>query len=314
MTNKGWFGYNGFNARSLSYDFLKVKRNKEKYAYVKNEVDALNEFNSACNIFCSRFKWSGKPLDNFSLGYIEKVLFFNGFCIGFKDETYGLMILPAAVKTLNYMNDPVEFTVSGNGYNKDVKVEDCVIIRDNILMIPPVLMVDRYAEIAADIGRTFETYAAGMKKPLVIATDEKSKVSNEILAAQYLNNKPFLLVGNNSSKIYKGEETLPNFFNSSHNSNDLNGIMMAKKSLYAEMLGKVGIDANLLNKNSYRSEMEMSDEKNAARLLIMQANECRTKAAKELSDLAGSEINCENLVDALRSVDDSDEGEENGGL
>lgn len=312
--NRGWTGFNGFNARTLSYAAPKRRsKDEEKNAYIKNDIDIVNEFNSAYNIFCSRFKWSGEGLNNFSLGYIEKVLFYYGFCIGFIDKTYGFMILPATIKRLNYMNDPVEFNVAGNGYNADVRIEECVVIRDNILMVPPVFMMERYAEISADIGRTFENYGYGMKKPLVIATDEKNKLSNEILSTQYLNNKPYLLVDMKKSTFNEGNP--PVFHNSTHNANDYNGIMMAKKSLYAEMLGKIGIDSNLLNKNSYRSEMEMDDEKNGTRLVLMQANDCRQKAAKELSELAQQEIKCENMVDIVdeKNVDESDQkGNENG--
>jgi len=305
-TGWGYGATNGRDAQALTTQYGWSSGLKKKLQpLAQNAQDAALYMNRACELYCARFRWEGDILDQLLIppSYIETLLLNFGYCLLAKYDGQ-ILILPANATKFNNMGIPTHYSLMS--YKQvvltEIKADDCVIIRANPICLPAFGMLNRLSGMVADLNRTFEVYANGMKKPLMIATNQDSALTNQIISEKILDNNYFIMF-ENKNKVGL-EPAPPLFHNTGHNSQDLLGIAMAKDEIFAEMNKQIGIRANPKNTKAYTSETEVDNHNSEVELTIGAAFNCREKAAEQMSDFLGSKITCINVSDELEPIND----------
>lgn len=303
------FSTNSFNAANLIWGtFLGRFRNKNKraQAWRLNEIDDEIEKSQAYRLFCTRFKWGGEPLKPYPYGYIESLLYSNGFCVAFKDENDELAILPATISKVNRYYIPLEYlvtaaTADGGQTKWRLPAEECVAIRDNSIWQPMAPTLQRRAGVIADTGRGIQTYILGMKQSSILFADDNTKTSFEEAMAEKLDNSPYIIVGR---KLTRDMEKVPeNLLNAGYNSGDLNGLLQSKMALRAEMLNAIGIEATAQQKSQYVSEGERESDMSSAQLYLEDSINLRNCAVEEIKEKLGFDVTCECIMSIKTEAD-----------
>lgn len=148
----------------------------------------------------SMFKWENLP-NEIDPDFIENNLFHEGKLAFFHDETYGYIVTKCNDSgMLNIYDKPVYYHCYANGYNKNVKAKDLVIIGNNIEYIPTASLIQLFVERFYEIERTIDTNLKQQKTPCIVVTDEKGRLALENLMMKYDGNQPFIY-GNNKLDI-----------------------------------------------------------------------------------------------------------------
>lgn len=158
--------------------------NKEFYS-IKSVEKQLNDrtythyFYYLMLIARSVFKWNNLP-NNIDEKWIERFLFTEGNCLFFKDKTKGFMVAKCApCENLNEYDEPIGLRPYGTNYmGKDMKNnKDCVLIRNNDIMLPTAPAIQLFAYRLADTTRTIDTNVTQQKTPVIVVCSDKQKLS-----------------------------------------------------------------------------------------------------------------------------------------
>lgn len=155
----------------------------------------------------SMFDWKNLP-DSIDSRFMEMVLFTNGSVVFFKDEdldtptglsetvtengTY--LALPVAMNgKWNVYNVPVSRRAyASNGYQKQLDMNNSVIIYNNMIRTNSVLMCKLYAERLWDLDRTIDVNAKAQKTPILLQCEEPQRLTLMNLYKGYDGNQPFI--------------------------------------------------------------------------------------------------------------------------
>ena len=138
--------------------FLKGFQAKQKgVAEYLNTATYIDYFDRLKLLALSMYKWDGLP-KSLDEEYLEQVLFEYGWCLGFEDNTVGILWLKAVTGgMLNYYNKPTSYNINAVGYNKNnISPDECIVIRNNILNKPTIETIELYAMRIAHIQRIFD--------------------------------------------------------------------------------------------------------------------------------------------------------------
>lgn len=143
----------------------------------------------------SVFKWSNLP-NGIDEKWIERYLFTEGRCLFFMDKDKGFMVTKSAdFGNLNPYDEPVNVSPYATNYTTGESLtngENCVIIRNNDLMIPTAPTVELFAYRLAEISRTIDININGQKTPYVIICSDKQKLSMKHVYSQVTGNEPVI--------------------------------------------------------------------------------------------------------------------------
>lgn len=147
----------------------------------------------------SVFKWNNLP-NGLDEKWIEKFLFADGNCLFYKDETYGYMVAKCTDSgVLNPYDEPTKVTPYGTGYmGKPLENNiDCVIIRNNDIMLPTSPTLQLYAYRLANIKRTIDVNVNAQKTPKVVKCSNKQRLSMKKVVDQMEDNAITIYGDNN---------------------------------------------------------------------------------------------------------------------
>lgn len=250
----------------------------------KNRGYALKLFRRYYSIFVSRFDWEGLP-DGLLSRYIERVLFFHGQGILFKDKTKGFLFLPCTNNgALDAYFEPMEFYVIGNKINKkiDLKKNQGVWLRNDYLGIPTALEVMHYCERIADVERTIETRLMYHKIPLMFKTTDKKLLSTKNIVNQIAKNKPYIYLQDDSTADLKNSLIVDN----TESEFIIDRLYDYRNELVAELNSLAGIDDTMTNKEGGISPDEINISGGATRDGYSAALiECRKLACEEAHEI-----------------------------
>lgn len=155
----------------------------------------------------SMFDWKNLP-DSIDARFMEMVLFTNGSVVFFKDEDldtptglsntvteYGTYLaLPVAMNgRWNVYNVPVSRRAyASNGYQKQLGIDNSVIIYNNMIRTNSVLMCKLYAERLWDLDRAIDVNAKAQKTPILLQCEEPQRLTLMNLYKEYDGNQPFI--------------------------------------------------------------------------------------------------------------------------
>lgn len=242
-------------------------------------------------------------LPNFiDTAYMNKQLLRNGSIAFFKDEVMGLLALPYRnVNTLDVYGRPKEIEViASNGYNKNLKQDEFVIMYDNNGRYPLWLDIIQYSERMTQATRVIDINLAQMKTPRFWkTTSNKEKSVRDMVNNVDAYNETVITYDDIDL-----QETNIILNPAPYIAGDVN---LEKDKIYNEFLRLIGI-ANL----SYqKKERNISDEIQAMQGGTVASRysrfEPRKKAVEEINKKWGTDIKVKYYDGLPKSTDDFEE-------
>lgn len=182
----------------MSYDIIAMK----SIAKELNDRTYTDYFYRLMLITRSIFKWSNLP-NGIDEKWIERYLFGEGRCLFFKDPKLGFMIAKCVDSgDLNVYDEPTLLMPYGTNYNgKSLENNiDCVVIRNNDLMLSTSPTIQLYAWRLAEITRTIDINVHAQQTPFAIACSEKQKLSVKRAYQQATGHEP-VIYGDKQTEI-----------------------------------------------------------------------------------------------------------------
>lgn len=238
------------------------------------------------------FKWNNLP-NGIPERFVESVLFRFGMCAFIDDKNLGFMITKCTPSgQLNHYDEPISYTCYGTNYHEQYAADDCVIIRNNGFNVPTSYSIRLFAKRLSEVERTIDVNIKGQKTPLIIACDEKSRLTMTNLMKKYDGNIPFIFgtKGLNSDDIKCIKTDVPFLADQ---------LMIYKHDLWNDAMSFLGI----ANANTDKRERLVEDEVNANNQLVALSANVMLKQRQEACK-AINERYCTNISVEMRSSDD----------
>lgn len=261
-------------------------------------VLTYNDYYTRLSILAtSIFKWNDLP-DFIPERFIEKVLFNQGLCAYYYDEEKGFYRVSRCTPSgkLNCYDDPVEYTCYSVEGSKTFKADDICIIRNNGFNVPTSHTIRLFAYRLAEVERTTDVNIKGQKTPIIIAVDEKQRLTFQNIINQQQDNE-FAIYGTKAInlddvKVFKTEVPFIS-----------DQLMIYKHDLWNDCMSFLGI----ANANTDKKERLVTDEVNANNQLVMLSASAmlkqREQACKEINAKFGTKISVEmRALEDLASV------------
>lgn len=253
--------------------------------YQKNKLICLNEH-----------EWSGLP-DGIEARHIEKLLFNPGFGVFFRDPGMSFMVLEGHQDgMLNVYGEPLGYRVHGYNYQRHLRAEECVIIRNNLLAIPTEPFIMHYVNKITEAERTMDVNIKACKTPVIFACDDKDLLSFKRMFQQVDGNTPALFVdrGLNLDSI-QAFLTGVKFMG--------NELMDYKRAVESDLLTFLGQNNTPVDKK----ERLITDEAEANDQLIASFAdlqlEARKKACEEINAMFGLSVSVRRRVPVDKTVE-----------
>ena len=280
---------------------------------MKNFTKNLNDFTFTdyyyrlMLIARSVFEWTNLP-NGMDEKWIERFLFNDGKCVFFKDKEKGFMIAKCADGgKLNAYDEPTQVRPYSTGYNGGNLTcnEECVIIRNNDIMLPTSQTIQLFAYRLAEITRTIDVNISAQKTPVIVLCSDKQKLSMK---------RAFDKIEDNEVKIF-GDKSLeienikalridaPIVFDK---------LQLQKHAIWNECMTYLGIN----NANQDKRERLVDDEVQANNEQVGASEnvflKARKQACKTINELFELEIDVKVREMQTPKLADSDEPFERG--
>lgn len=161
-------------------------------AYTNNRT-YMQYFQRLTELSISMFEWKNLP-DTVDERFLELCLFNDGMAVFFEDETLGYLALQCMIDgKWNVYRIPIDRKAyATNGYKKNLKAEDSVIIFNNYLHTNSKLDVEMFAKRLYEFDRIIDVNAKAQKTPVLIMCDENERLTMKNVYKQYEGNEPFI--------------------------------------------------------------------------------------------------------------------------
>lgn len=276
-------------------------------------------FNRLYNIAISRFEWLNLP-DTCNEKFIEQVLFFNGFMVGYKDTALNsFLIMPCTNNSvLDIFGYPAKVNAYGyNGYmaqnltpytitlGQEPTRADAALLYANYSCCPDLPAVLYFARKLTKIDRTIDVNINVQKTPYIISCGENQRLTVANMFKQVDNFEPAII----TTKFYglNGEKPI--------NVMDLKSPFVAdkiqtlKRQVYQEALTYLGIEANTSEKAERQVTEELTANMGETESMRQSPLASRKQFCKEFNKIYGTNIDVKFRSDLQLS-----QIMENGGL
>lgn len=276
---------------------------------LKNRIAHDQYLERLTELAISMFDWQNLP-DTVDARFLELALFSEGMSVFFKDEVVGylcLKVMPQAPLDV-YEIPRGRRAYAVNGYQKELTIDDSVIIYNNMLHTNSVTMVEMFATRLAELDRIVEINAQAQKTPLLVQGSETQRLTLKNLYKEYAGNAPVIFgdknLDINSLKVLKTDAPYV-----------ADKIYQLKTQIWNEALTYLGIS----NLNIQKKERLISDEAIrsqggtiASRYSRLQE---RRNACDKINDMFGLDISVDFREDFTQTDDEyMVEGESEDGV
>lgn len=288
----------------MGYDLLEMKN----IAKSLNNRTFTDYFYRLQLIARSVFKWENLP-NGIDEKWIEMFLFNEGRCMFFKDETFGFMVAKCTNSGMpNYYDEPTILRPVATNYSNTRSYDngsECVLIRNNDMMIPTRPTIELYALRLADITRTIDINVNAQKTPVLVKGSEKQRLTLKNVYRQWDGNEPVIFGDKSLSEtpmeVLKTEA--PAVFPD---------LQLQKHEIWNECMTFLGINNANMNKRErlVTNEVEANDEQ--IQMSVQMMLKAREKACEDINALFGTNIKV-TLRNAQRQAENEpeDESEDN---
>lgn len=254
----------------------------------------------------SMFEWKNLP-DGIDERFLELTLFTDGQAVFFKDEIaeqYACLQVTTNGRLNKYRVPITRRAYAVNGYNKELTIDNSVIIYNNRLRQPGIRYTNMYAKRLWDLDRTIDVNAKAQKTPILVQCTEAQRLTLLNLYKDYDGNSPFIYGDKNLDLTgLKSINTGAPYV--------ADKIYTLKTQIWNEALTYLGIS----NINIQKKERLITDEvvRNqggtiASRYSCLKA---RKQACEEINKMFGLNISVSYSED-FSLIDESGSGEKDG--
>ena len=284
-----------------------MARKRANLSDLLNDLTFRTLFDKFKLIAMNEWDWQGLP-DGIEPRHIEKLLFSKGMACFFRDPNMSHMVLECAPGgQVNVYGDPLHYRAHGFNYQRNIPVDKCVIIRNNLLALSTHDFLLHYVNKLTEAERTMDVNVKACKTPIVFACDDKDVLTFKRIFQQVDGNVPAIFAdrGLNLDSI-QAFQTGVKFMG--------NELMDYKRSVESDLLTFLGQDNTPVDKK----ERLITDEAESNNQLIASFAdlqlEARKKAAEEINEMFGLTITVERRQPVEKPVDTVDGGEEDAEL
>lgn len=276
-------------------------------------------FNRLYNIAISRFEWLNLP-DTCNEKFIEQVLFFNGFMVGYKDTALNsFLIMPCTNNSvLDIFGYPAKVNAYGyNGYmaqnltpytitlGQEPTRADAALLYANYSRSPDLPAVLYFARKLTKIDRTIDVNINVQKTPYIISCGENQRLTVANMFKQVDNFEPAIITtkfyGLNGEKPINVMDLKPPFV--------ADKMQILKRQVYQEALTYLGIEANTSEKAERQVTEELTANMGETESMRQSPLASRKQFCKEFNKIYGTNIDVKFRSDLQLS-----QIMENGGL
>lgn len=242
----------------------------------------------------TRFEWLNLP-NGIDEKWIERYLFLEGKCMFFKDESLGFMVSKFTDSgILNPYDEPTALTPVATNYNnflyengRKVKPyengKECILIRNNDVMLPTRHTINLYALRLAEIQRTIDINVEAQQTPVLVTGTDKQKLSLMQVYKKWKGHEPVIFghssLDTNPMSVLKTDAPIV-----------FDKLQLQKHAIWNEVMTFLGID----NANQDKKERLVDDEVRANNGQIELSAHCmlkaREQACKQINDMFGTDI------------------------
>ena len=275
-----------------------AKRDREFWeSSTRNNATYVQYYNRLTELSISMFEWKNLP-ETVDERFLELSLFSKGMAVFFEDEVLGFLALHVTLSgEFNVYRIPVNRRAfADNGYNKNLTIENSVIIYNNLIHTNSMLDVRMYSEKLADLDRTIMVNARAQKTPVLIQCTENERLTMVNLYKEYDGNAPVIYGDRNLNA--KGLTVLKT--DAPYVGDQL---YQLKTQIWNEALTYLGIS----NINSVKKERMITDEvtRNQGGVVASRYSrlESRRQACNKINEMFGLDIWCDYRED-YRQLDE----------
>lgn len=244
-------------------------------------------FNRLYGVAINAFEWQGLP-DSVDERYLEKMLFWYGQAIWFKDDVLNkelcLQCVPAG--EFDIYGYPIRRQAAStyNGYiNTDLNESNSVIIYNNRTRTPDLDSVILFAKRLYECERTIDVNIKNQKTPGLIVCDEKTRLSLKNVYMQYDGNMPVIFANrtfdpNQLQYISTGAPYL------------VDKLQMQKGKYYSEALTYLGYESNVSDKRERMLASEIMTNLGVTESNRTNRLTSRQEAAAKISKMFNREV------------------------
>lgn len=263
-----------------------------------NNRTYIQYYNRLTELALSMFDWKNLP-DTVDPRFIEMCLFADGKAVFFKDEKLGHLCLQVAISgRLNVYRIPINRRAyATNGYNKNLTIDDSVIIYNNFMRTNSKLDVEMFARRLYNLDRIIDVNANAQKTPVLIKCTEDERMTMKQLYMQYDGNEPFIFGESdlNTQGIGVLKTDAPYVADK---------LYQLKTQLWNEALTYLGI----MNVNTTKKERMVTDEvtRNNGGTVASRYSRLavRQQACEQINKMFGLNVSCEYREDYI-TLDDN---------
>lgn len=256
----------------------------------------------------SMFEWKNLP-DSCDERFLELTLFTNGYAVFFKDEdlsntglsdtdTGSYLALPVATNgRWNVYNIPTKRRAyASNGYNKNLDINNSVVIYNNLLHTNSINISRTYARRLYNLDRIVDVNANAQKTPVLILANEQQRLTMLQVYQKWDGNEPVIFGDRDlDMKLVQALRTDAPYI--------ADKIQALKTELWNEVLTYLGIS----NISFQKKERMISDEvlRNQGGTIASRYSRlnARRKAADQINKMFGLNIEVDFRED-YREADD----------
>lgn len=165
---------------------------------VMNNATYIQYYNRLIELSIAMFDWTGLP-DTIDPRFLELTLFKYGQAVFFEDEVMGYLALTNAVQGgFDVYGYPVASRAYSpyNNYQKNLNLDDSVIIYNNYLRRPSSLDVEVFAKRLYNLDRVIDVNANAQKTPVLIKCAETQRLTMKNLYKEFDGNSPVIFGDN----------------------------------------------------------------------------------------------------------------------
>lgn len=257
-------------------------------------------YNRLVELSISMFEWKNLP-ETIDPRFLELCLFTDGQVVFFRDDELGYLALQNAVNGgFNVYRIPVNRRAYAvNGYQRNLTIEDSVIIYNNYLHTNSQLDATIFAKRLYNLDRAIDVNANAQKTPVLIKCDETQRLTMINMYKQFDGNEP-LIFGDkalNSNAIGVLKTDAPYVADK---------LYQLKTQIWNEALTYLGIS----NINIEKKERLITDEvtRNQGGTIASRYSRlnARRDACKQINTMFGLNIWCDYREDYQLVVNDGD--------
>lgn len=283
----------------MGYDVISMK----SIAKQLNDLTYTDYFYRLMLIARSVFKWNNLP-NGIDEKWIEKYLFSEGKCIFFKDDTKGFMVTKATDSGIvNPYDEPTLLQPVATNYGGSGKAlengEECVIIRNNDIMIPTSPTIQLYALRLAELSRTIDINVNAQKTPVVILCSEKQKNTMKTVFNKVDGFEPVIYGDKNLDieTIKALKIDAPIVFDK---------LQIQKHSVWNECMTFLGINNANMDKRERLVDDEVQANNQQVEISASVMLKARQRACDEINKLFGTDISVELRIQDVPKLPEVD--------